>query len=232
MPRCAVTQHGVEDHQEFAHGGGQCQLGRFAAGPEALVEGADHRVVPAGDQRRHVERAAHHPAAALDAALAAALAGIPRDRREPGQSGDRFAVAAAELGQQRQQRARRDRPDAGHRRQDGGPLRAVRLRRERRRDLLVERRELGLQPGQMPHQRVPDRGLCRAPQAVALAVDRLGQLASAQHQGLQAGLRHAQAAGAPPAGPARRSARSSRHRGDRFWPATRDPWQTAECGAD
>jgi hypothetical protein len=39
------TQHGVQDHQKLTHGGGQRQLGRFVAGPETLVEGADHRVV-------------------------------------------------------------------------------------------------------------------------------------------------------------------------------------------
>ena len=44
---------------------------------------------------------------------------------------------------------------------------------------------------------VPDHGLGRAPQAVALGVDLLCQLAPAQHQGLQAGLRHARAAGGP-----------------------------------
>jgi hypothetical protein len=70
-------------------------------------------------------------------------------------------------------------------------FRGVGLRRKRRCDLPVERRQLGLQPSQMPHQRVPDHWLSRAPQAVALAVDLLCQLASAQHQGLQAGLRHA-----------------------------------------
>jgi hypothetical protein len=56
----------------------------------------------------------------------------------------------------------------------------------------VKLRQLGLQPSQVGAHRSPDHGLGRTPQAVALGVDLLRQLAPAEHQGLQARLRHAQ----------------------------------------
>ncbi len=41
----AVADHGVQDHQELTHAGGERELGRAAGLGEALVEGA-HRLEP------------------------------------------------------------------------------------------------------------------------------------------------------------------------------------------
>jgi hypothetical protein len=50
VPGGAVAQHGVEDHQELAHGGSERELVGFAGGAQTLVESADHRVVAAGEK--------------------------------------------------------------------------------------------------------------------------------------------------------------------------------------
>ena len=47
--------HGVEDGEEFAHGGDEGDLGWLSLGAFFLEEGAQDGVLPDGDQRRHVE---------------------------------------------------------------------------------------------------------------------------------------------------------------------------------
>ena len=55
MPRAAVADHGVEDDEEFAHGGGDGDFVGFVLGDEAVVEGFDDGIVPYGDDGGHVE---------------------------------------------------------------------------------------------------------------------------------------------------------------------------------
>ena len=59
-----MFQHGVDDRQQFAHDGDQGDLRRFASQAQALVIGAEGRVMPRGRQGGHVQdRADRRPAA-------------------------------------------------------------------------------------------------------------------------------------------------------------------------
>ena len=121
-PWGSVPEHGIEDDQELAHGGSQRELLGFPTGEQALIEGADHRVVARGDQRRHVERAAHGGAAAPDRPAPAHDAAVAGERCHAGEAGGGLAVDAAELGHQRQQAHRGQPADPGGRDQEVGAL--------------------------------------------------------------------------------------------------------------
>src|SRR6476646_4201122 len=75
-PGFAVTQHGVEDGQQLAHGSDEGEAGRFAGLAQTAVEGLEHRVVPDGDQASHIERCPNFDPAPLDLALAAVSATV------------------------------------------------------------------------------------------------------------------------------------------------------------
>ena len=213
----------------LAHGGGERELPGFAGGDEALVEHADHRIVAAGDQRCHVEHAAHHGTAPVDAALAAPR-GILRDRREPAERRSPCR-RSGRLGQQRQRELVATGPTPGTGCQDRRPPGGLRLGRKRRGDVLVERRQLGLQRGEMGAQRVP---VFPAPPRRSRLPSALTSCASWRQRSTRACRRACATLGGrcAAAEPARRSVRAAGHRAGRSWPASRGPWpRTAGCGA-
>ena len=56
VPGGLRAAEGVAEDQQLAQAGGERDLGRFASGDEALVEGLDAGVVAGGRQGGHVER--------------------------------------------------------------------------------------------------------------------------------------------------------------------------------
>jgi hypothetical protein len=52
LPEGFGLKHRVQEGQQFAHAGGQGDLGRFACGPQPLVKGVDDRVEPAAGRRQ------------------------------------------------------------------------------------------------------------------------------------------------------------------------------------
>src|SRR6478672_3501292 len=113
-PGFAVTQHGVEDGQQLAHGSDEGETGRFAGLAQTAVEGLEHRVVLDGDQASHVERRPDLDAAPLDLALTAISAAVAVHRGEAGESSDLVAVDLAEFRQLGDQSAGDDVANAGH----------------------------------------------------------------------------------------------------------------------
>ena len=61
-PRGAMFKHGIEDHEELAHGGGERELGRLTGATQTPVKGLEGRVEAHRGEGRHVERRAHRRA--------------------------------------------------------------------------------------------------------------------------------------------------------------------------
>src|SRR5437879_5263387 len=66
----------VEGEEEFSHGGGEGEFGRFACDSQTLVKSGQDRVVAGGHQCRHVEAIAQGAPPAKDVARAAQSAGV------------------------------------------------------------------------------------------------------------------------------------------------------------
>src|ERR1700726_5305715 len=105
LPWFAVSQDGVENDDELSHAGGESLFAGFPGGAEFVVMRGDDRVLPAGNQGRHVEGAAHGRTPAGDGAAAAQGAAVAVDRSDADQRGD-FAAGGA--GPLRQLRAPRE----------------------------------------------------------------------------------------------------------------------------
>ena len=80
-PSDVVTNHGVEDGQEFAHTGGDDDLGYFACFLQALGEGADDRVASDGSERGHIKHATDGSASGEDGSFALPCSGLAVVRR-------------------------------------------------------------------------------------------------------------------------------------------------------
>ena len=55
VPRCVGSDHGIKYGQKLAHAGNQRDLGQFAGGLQALIEGFDGRIVAGGGEGGHVK---------------------------------------------------------------------------------------------------------------------------------------------------------------------------------
>jgi hypothetical protein len=108
-----MFDHSVENREDFAHRRDERDLGRFAGGAQPLIEGANDRVVPRGDERGHVEAVADGAPAASDRAGAAVLAAVAIEGRHADEAGDLLSGQAPEFGQGGQEQARRRAPDTG-----------------------------------------------------------------------------------------------------------------------
>jgi hypothetical protein len=113
LPRGLGLEHRVQDRQQFAHAGGQRDLGRFAGCPQSLVERFDHGITPAGGNRGHVQHRPDPGPPAEDHAPSPALAGITVERTDPNQRADLPPVQGPQFGQRGQQGHRSHRADAG-----------------------------------------------------------------------------------------------------------------------
>src|SRR5947207_5652408 len=114
LPWFAVSQDGIEDDEELAHAGDKGLLAGFPGGAEFGVMRGDDRVLPAGDERSHVERGAHRRPATGDGAATAQAAAIAVDRGDTDQSSDLATGEPAEFGQIGNQGTQRHLADAGH----------------------------------------------------------------------------------------------------------------------
>jgi len=89
------SDDGVEDGQQFAHGGHDGDHLLFAGG-EALIVRADHGVVSGGREGGHVQRGPDVGASAGGGAMASRHAAVAVDRRDPHQPCDLLPRAAAQ----------------------------------------------------------------------------------------------------------------------------------------
>ena len=110
-----VAEHCVERGDHLTHHRHDDDLRLLSGGREAIVESFERRIATHGDQSRHVEHASDGRATAPDTARSFELAAVEGVGCKANQSCDLFAVHAAELGQERNQRASQDRADPRHR---------------------------------------------------------------------------------------------------------------------
>lgn len=107
-----MFQHGIHDHEQLAHAGGEGDFCGFALAAQALVKRPNHWIAAHRAHRRHVQRSAHLGAAAPDDPFALMFAAVPVEGRHTRQRGNLLVAQCAQLRQQRQQRDPRDRTDS------------------------------------------------------------------------------------------------------------------------
>jgi hypothetical protein len=113
-PNHVVADHCVKRGNHLAHHGNDRDLRQFAGAFEPSVEDPEHRIPVAGAHRCHVEHVTNGRTTAPDTALAFERAALESVGRNANRSSDLLAAHAAELGQERNQRASQQRPDTGH----------------------------------------------------------------------------------------------------------------------
>src|SRR3972149_1190047 len=100
-PRSLMLKHGVEDGQQLAHAGGECQLLGLACSQQTLVEGPNHWVEASSDQGSHVEGRPYRGASAPDGAFPPPGATIPVEGGYPHQGAELPAGQGPQFGQLR-----------------------------------------------------------------------------------------------------------------------------------
>ena len=150
LPWFFVSDDGVEDSEEFSGDRNESCFLRFAGGDEAAIEGFQDGVEPRSDHRRHEQRGAHARSASCDEALPPPLSGLAGEGTKTSQRRNLLARQTPNLGQFRNEGARRCWADAGY----GGQKLLVRPPQrgspDGRINIAIEVRELFLQGLQQP----------------------------------------------------------------------------------
>ena len=76
VPRRVRPHHRIQDREQLAHTGDECDLLGLASRDEAKVEGANNRVASGRDKRAHVEHGADRRAASPEDSLASEGAAV------------------------------------------------------------------------------------------------------------------------------------------------------------
>jgi len=127
-------------NDEFAHDGGQGELGLFAFGEQPGVEGFQVRVVGDGGNRRHVKRGPDMGASALDAAQAPAVSGIGVEGNNARKRRGFCGWKLAKLGQAASEGCRNNKPNAFNRDENIVAAFQDRIAFDKRRDGLLQLR--------------------------------------------------------------------------------------------
>ena len=97
VPFLFVPDHAVEDQEEFSHAGSEGHFLRFTRRAESLIEDTDHRVVPAGHKRGHIQRSPDPGSSAPNSPFAGECAAIAVEWRYPCKCGDLLPVELSKL---------------------------------------------------------------------------------------------------------------------------------------
>jgi len=114
IPGRLMFKHGVDDRQQLAHAGHEGYLLGFAGRQQSLVERADHRIEPRGDDCCHIQGGPDTGAPSPDSATAPQGPAITIERGDADQCGNLFLREGAQFREIRQQRGGQDRTDARH----------------------------------------------------------------------------------------------------------------------
>ena len=93
-----VFEHGIEDDEEFPHGGDHGDFESLSFGAESLVEVSDGGVLGDGREASHVESGAYGSASALDAANAFGFSAIVVEGSQSDESSDLLAIEMSQFG--------------------------------------------------------------------------------------------------------------------------------------
>ena len=94
-----MLDHRVQDNQEFAHAGRQSHFPGFSRRTKALVKSLDHRVMPGGAQRGHVEGSSYPGPSTPDHQFASEATTVSIQGCHSRQSGDSLAAQGPQLGE-------------------------------------------------------------------------------------------------------------------------------------
>jgi hypothetical protein len=128
------------------HHGNDRDLRQFAGAFQPSVEDLEHRVPVAGAHRRHVEHVTNGRTTAPDTALTFERATLESIGRNADQGSDLLAAHAAELGQERNQRASQQRSDTRHRGEQPVAMAECGITRNNLDQVLIERVDVGCEP--------------------------------------------------------------------------------------
>src|SRR6185437_5140703 len=92
LPVRFVAKHGVQDDEKLAHARGEGRFGMLAAGAQPQIESSDSRIAANSRHRRHIQDAPDLGASAPDTTAAAHASTVAVKWRQPGESGDLFAI--------------------------------------------------------------------------------------------------------------------------------------------
>jgi hypothetical protein len=142
FPQLVSADEGIEENDEFSHGGDAGDFGSLSVVSKASVEGFDGGVESDCAQGGHVEGASHAGAAAGYAALAAQRSAVVCDRGDPDQSGDFLVVDFAEFRQFGDEHSGGDLADAWHALQNHFAAGGCFVGPDRKRDRRIDAGEL------------------------------------------------------------------------------------------
>ena len=87
LPRCLVVEHGIENHEQLAHAGGERRFRIFPARSQLGVKILDDWIAAHSRHRRHIQDAPDLRATAPDTTAAAQFSTIAVKWCQPGQGG-------------------------------------------------------------------------------------------------------------------------------------------------
>ena len=99
MPVSIVVKHGVENHEEFAHAGGERRFRIFPARTQLGVKILDDWIGANRGDNGHIQDAPDLGAPAPDTAASVQASAVTVKWRQSGQRGDLFAIKCSQLGQ-------------------------------------------------------------------------------------------------------------------------------------
>jgi hypothetical protein len=144
LPAAVCFEQGVGGDDEFAHDGGDGDLGWFSGGDELLVLCFEVWVEARSDECWHVECLPHVGATTSDEALAFPLSGLSRDGGKTGERCGLFVLKAAQFGHGGDELVGGQRSDTGDAGQDLVPAREYGIGRDQAGDLGIERVDMAL----------------------------------------------------------------------------------------
>ena len=92
---CAITDHDIDDRNEFTHTGSDRDFEWFMLGQETQVEGFDNRVESSGGEGGHVKHAADALAATIDMTRAALRSAVAIEWGHADELADPLAIKGA-----------------------------------------------------------------------------------------------------------------------------------------
>ena len=159
LPCSIVAEHGVEGCDHFSHDRDDDDLGFLVGGGETFVEGFEGGVVSACAEGRHVEDITDRHPTTVDTAMSPELAAIEVIWCETDEGGDLLAAHLPEFWQQGDEREGQHRADAWHRGQQLITLSESSIGGDHLGQALVEKADIGLQPGQAAFVEAPQHGI-------------------------------------------------------------------------
>ena len=226
-----MFHHGIEDGEQFMHGGDAGDFAGCAGGTQALIEGANDGVVAAGDDGGHVEGGANGGAAAPSGAGARAGATIAIERGDADQGRELAMREVAEfrhVGEQSAGGGGADPRDGLEELVVDAPDRAG---FDPRAEASVGAGDLLGQPADMRLEIRAEAGAGRG-EAILFSRAHLDQLGPARHQGPQVRFGLGGEGARRGLHPGRHTRPARRHRAGRSWRGSRALWRNCAPGGD